>query len=645
MMRGGLVIKTWKHSAFTCAVPGKVMNASLSLAQDTGRLLGLATLMFSVVLIGTGKAWAQPQPKPKVLSGTVGRVSRPPAQQRETWRKSMVRSQRPKKGCFVATYPETKWREAQCTTAPNRPYRPRRGLRPQIVGNGVDFSAQVTGNTSIAEGSFDRVTGVTSETGAGTANQYSLQLNTEFFTTSACSGAANPAACQGWEQFIFSNPGGGSSGAVFIQYWMINYATTCPAGWNTFGSDCWINSTNATAVPAQTIASLPSQQLTGNVGDSVSVAIMGTLYSATGDNRFPDLTSGWHISEFNIFGDGNASEANFNAGSTIVVRTSVNSGSPAAPSCQEEGFTAETNNLNLVSTPAVGPLWPSIVFTESNDNSTPASCATAASDGDTHLKTFNGLFYDFQASGDFLLASAGPDFVVQTRQASGAPTWPNASLNKAVATQMGKTRVALYVEPARLLIDGRPNDLPDGKALELPGGVQVSREGNRYAITDEKGNSVRGELNSSYINVTVGLGHTPQPQARGLLGNPSGNVNQLVTSTGVVLKEPVAFNDLYHSYADSWRVQPNQSLFTEATTIKAGIPNSLFFASHLSPQEYQRARAICQAAHVTTKTFLDACTLDTAVLNDEAAAKVFVNRPAPRHVVTPVLRVNPRLNQ
>ncbi len=669
--------QTWKHFAFMCAVLGKVMNGSLSLAQDTDKLLGrkqggrlakvgvkscgmlaTLTLALSVVSIGAAKATASdnagPQEKtattaePQAKTGTNARVKRPPtAPQREAWRKSMVQAPRPKKGCFVATYPEKQWREVQCGTPPNRPYAPRKGIRPFTVGNGVDFSAQVTGNTSQAEGSFDSVAGVTSENDGGTANSFSLQLNTNFFSTASCAGASVPANCQGWEQFIYSS----TFNSVFIQYWMISYANPCPAGWNTFAPHCWRNSTNSATPPAQTIAVLSGMKVdgavagvNGNPDDTVTVTIGANLYSSAGDNRFPDLTNGWRISEFNVIGDGNSSEATFNAASTIVVRTAVNSGMGAIPpTCDQVGFTGETNNLTLMTAPAVinDVAWPSIVFTETNNNPTPISCSNADSIGDTHLKTFSGLYYDFQASGDFLLASAGPDFVVQARQASGAPTWPNASLNKGIATQMGKTRVALYVEPARLVIDGRANDLADGKTLELPDGVQVSRQGNTYVISDEKGDSVRAVLNSVWIDAHVGLGHTPQPQARGLLGNPNGNVNQLVAANGAVLSEPVSFTDLYRSYGDSWRVQLNESLFTEETTIKPGIPDKLFYASHLrhlNPQEYARARKICMAAGVKTQALLDACTIDNAVLKDETAAKVFVHAPRPRVVIKPVSR-------
>ncbi len=106
------------------------------------------------------------------------------------------------------------------------------------------------------------------------------------------------------------------------------------------------------------------------------------LYSAQGDDGFPDLAQGWQTAEFNVFGDGGDSQAAFNTGSTIVVRVGVDNETLSIPSCVKNGFTGETNNLTLVSTPAVvsrGAL-PSIVITESNAGSpTAASCATADS--------------------------------------------------------------------------------------------------------------------------------------------------------------------------------------------------------------------------------------------------------------------------
>jgi hypothetical protein len=59
----------------------------------------------------------------------------------------------------------------------------------------------------------------------------------------------------------------------------------------------------------------------------------------------------------------------------------VNAGANIAPTCVQEGFTGEFNNLPLVGTPARVPAstLPAIVFTESNAaNSTLASCTCNA---------------------------------------------------------------------------------------------------------------------------------------------------------------------------------------------------------------------------------------------------------------------------
>jgi hypothetical protein len=252
------------------------------------------------------------------------------------------------------------------------------------VGNGNDVSAKVTGLISTAVGSFDSVTGVTSETGdvdgnpPPQPNTFSLQLNTNFFTSSTCSGAAVPSSCQGWEQFVYSN-----AGFAFIQYWLINYATTCSSGWNTYMSDCWKNGANSVFVPAQTIANLANLSLTGqaNTGsmDKITMSTGSNLYSAQNPANILNLSQAWQAAEFNIVGDCCSSQAVFNSGSTIVVRTSVNYGSPSAPSCLGEGFTGETNNLYFVQASTVPPSksLPAVVFTQSSTVSATSACASA----------------------------------------------------------------------------------------------------------------------------------------------------------------------------------------------------------------------------------------------------------------------------
>jgi Ig-like domain CHU_C associated len=352
---------------------------TLQIATERSYALLVALTLFSA---SAGADGAQLQTK---LSNQVARVTQPPIKaERQTWRRRMAQTPRPKKGCFVSTYPQTTWQEVRCVAPPQRPLLPRKGkgVQPATVGEGVDYSSQTTANTLTAEGSFDSVSGVTSEIGGGAANAYSLQLNTNFFATTTCSGAQ--IGCQGWEQYDLINGGTLGQATAFIQYWLINYGSLCPNGWISFNAvDCWRNSHFGVGLPTQSIATLEEQALTGvaasgSADDSLALSIGSQLYSVTGDNVFPDLGQHWNATEFNVFGPGNASEAVFNTGSTIVVRTAVDSGTTAAPSCAREGFTAETNNLTLVGTPVPESeaQWPSIVFTESNaGNPSTASCS------------------------------------------------------------------------------------------------------------------------------------------------------------------------------------------------------------------------------------------------------------------------------
>jgi hypothetical protein len=307
----------------------------------------------------------------------------------------MARVPLSKKGCFTSSYPSTGWQEVPCKTAPARPYPPARGPRPNTVGNGNDVSAQVTGQISTAVGSFDSVTGVTSESGTtGGANAFSLQLNANFFNTSVCNGATNPSQCLGWQQFVYSNVEGPH--LAFMQYWLINYGSTCPSGWFAYQGSCFTNS-NAVSVPAQTIANLGNLSLLGaaNSGgmDTFIMATGSDLHSVQNEDSVVNLSQGWQEAEFNVVGDCCGSQANFNSGSTIVVRTSVDHGSPNAPSCYGGGFTGETNNLSFANAPtAERGTSPAIVFTESSAG-TASACASAtsvASGALTDTHDFNG---------------------------------------------------------------------------------------------------------------------------------------------------------------------------------------------------------------------------------------------------------------
>jgi hypothetical protein len=631
-----------KLPAFVCAHRTKIVCVT------TATSLFVASIAASAQTKAPGGAG-----QPQAATAEQARAAR----EREEWRKAIMAMPRPKNGCYTATYPEKAWRAAICKpSTPHKLYLPRRGWtsRIDVVGGaGPDFAAVVTGHISEAEGSFDQVTGVTSN------SVYSLQLNTDRFSTSTCSGSPN-AGCRGWEQFVYESSGGG-----FIQYWLLEYGPTgtlCPLprhtncqagyaysdGWCAVNYplytgdpnpiQCVVNAANEAAAPAEPMTSLGQLMLTGaaaGVGsatsDSITVTVGGTPHMATGGNYFPDLDNQWQEVEFNVFGDGNSSQATFNTGSFVQVRTAVTSGTTTGPGCQLVSFTGESNNLTLNNTlPSASPgTMPALVFSQINPSpSGPlATCVDALSLGDTHLTTFGGLLYDFQATGDFLLAETGPDFRVQTRQVSGAPTWPDAAVNKAVAVQAGKNRVAICL-PGRVVVDGKTATIRDGGRLGLTSGGNVLRKGNDYYVLAPSGDSVRATLNSTHIDVSVGLGRWPG-NVRGLLANANGQVNEIAARDGAVLKTPFAFESLYGHYTTSWRVPRSESILSSCGEgVKAGTPGKPFFANDLNSELARRNRDLCVKAGVKEGPMLDACMIDVAMLG-QGAAKAFVRMRPP----------------
>lgn len=295
----------------------------------------------------------------------------PTSEALEAWHKAMAKTPLPKKGCFHVSHPATTWEETPCVAPPDVSFRisHKNDIGPETVGNGTDDSAQVVGVLSSVVGSFPTVTGVTSESD-GIANSFSLQVNTNFFTTSTCNGSPNQPNCRGWQQFIFANDG--STGVVFMQYWLINYGTPCPTGWTAFSGSCYKNSAG-TSVPVQTIANLSRLKLTGNAtpgGQDTAIISTGSgNLQATGQDSVLNVAQGWNFAEFNIFGDGSARPtASFNAGSTITVRIGLTNGSTDSPTCVVGGTTGERNNLTLVPASCCpsGGASPAIRFLQSN---------------------------------------------------------------------------------------------------------------------------------------------------------------------------------------------------------------------------------------------------------------------------------------
>jgi hypothetical protein len=151
-------------------------------------------------------------------------------------------------------------------------------------------------------------------------------------------------------------------------------------------------------------------------------------------------------------------------------------------------------------------------------------------------------------------------------------------------------------------------------------------------VQDENGDGIRAEDMGTYINLTVGLGHWPRT-VRGVLANANGNVNAIEARTGGVLIAPFAFNQLYHEFADSWRVREKESLLSPCgERVATGIPQEPFYANNLPLPLRERGQRACTAAGIREKALLEACIIDVAFTGREEAAKVYLGMRAPAAV-------------
>jgi len=589
------------------------------------------------------------------------------------WQDAIAAAPAPGKGCFTAKYPEKTWRKTTCLTASKQANRPRTF---DIGGANHVVARSAAGTIRSTTGSFENVTpaNLTATgplaTGGTAPDAFSLQINAQPFvpvssdaTIAAC-GTTKPG-CSAWQQFIYSQYQGFPNPRIFIEYWLHGFGATCPAGWqpllpgNPMNTDCYFNSPATYAGPTRvTAADLGSVRLSAFAGvdnpatpapdTSLDKVVLtwanGTAFMNTNDNLL-GLNQRWKDVEWNVVGDCCGYKVDFSAGASMVARAQIDDGTVQPPLCVAIGYTAESNNLNFgPAAPAAAGTGPALMFTQSSAGGAANNCAAATSLGDTHLRTFGGVAYDFQSTGDFVLAqkgeSGGGSFVVQARQVSGGATWPNTSINHGVATRMGKSAVAICLAPKpQVAIDGRPVEVADGKPIALDSGVVVSRTGNVFLVLSRThGDWVRTELNPGWMNVAVGVGRG-EANVSGLLGSGERDAKALVGRDGTPRAAPIRFEDLYQRYGESWRVQGDDEPLLApcgSAVPNAGPPKQPFFAEHLEGKDRERGQAACTAAGVKRDSrYFDDCVLDVVVLGTEAAARVFANLPEPAAVVRP----------
>lgn len=263
--------------------------------------------------------------------------------------------------------------------------------------------------------------------------------------------------------------------------------------------------------------------------------------------------------------------------------------------------------------------------------------STGSSTGDPHLTTTDKGYYSFQGHGEFVAVKSTTDnFEVQVRQEDVKNTGI-ATLNTAVAVQTGTDVVCVTAEKDWLYINGKVQDLNFNR-IRLAGNAYilktVNQSLNTFDIVTDNGDVVRVRFHNSYLlDYILYLKDNRKGKVIGLLGDYNGDRNNdLRVRDGAYIKSE--FNQLYPSFANSWRIHQSQSLFyypsgkSTETYTRLNFPRS---PTTLSIDAVRQAQEVCKNAGVKGEPFLSNCVFDVAVTNDRnlANSSVWAERGNP----------------
>lgn len=249
--------------------------------------------------------------------------------------------------------------------------------------------------------------------------------------------------------------------------------------------------------------------------------------------------------------------------------------------------------------------------------------------GDVHVRTPDSLVYDFQFTGDFLIAeSEDGDAVIQTRMEPWAAN-PDVSVNTKAALDVAGDTLEFDVDPDNpFVLNGEPTDMPT-EDLTLPNGgtIRVGKpaSGFRDNVTidwpDEGTQAVVRISKRPFLD--VGLCRLDQTdEYEGLVGNLNGDPNDdMQVRDGDVVEQPASVEDLAE-FGDSWRVDPDESLFDVPMPASDHVtPNKVITIEDLPEDALAEAEKVCDDMGIDEPLAKHQCAYDVASTGEDAFAE------------------------
>jgi subtilisin family serine protease len=355
------------------------------------------------------------------------------------------------------------------------------------VGNGVDF---IGGGVNDCNGHGTHVAGTIGGTTYGIAKAVTIHPVRVFpcvggspFSTiiAGVNWVANNHVAPAVVNMSLGGPGNTSLDNAVANLHNINGITVVVAAGNSNANAC--NFSPARAPLAITVAATDANDAR-SIWQSGQASNWGTCVDWFAPGT--DITSAWigSITAINTI-SGTSMAAPHVAGAAARYLQTYPTATPAA-------VRAALHNANNIFGSLGAPTWPGVANRGAgspNELMHYGSLNDGYNDGDPHIRTVNGLYYDFQTGGEFV-ALRGQGVEIHTRQRP-VDSLPWVSVNTAVAARVGKYRLSwqpgtgVTPDPSglQLRIDGVVTPLPAG-GIVLGVGGKVSPQGNTGITVD-----------------------------------------------------------------------------------------------------------------------------------------------------------------